>query len=386
MKCNAMRVLCANSMPYVAEAFATLGDPVLQDGRQISPADVRDAEILAIRSTTRVDRTLLEGSRVRFVGTATIGTDHLDVPYLAQRGIEWCYAPGCNATSVSEYIIAALLLLANRHSVELEGKTLGVIGVGNVGSRLVHKAERLGLRVLQNDPPRQAAEGGSHWVSLDHVLAEADIISLHVPLTAEGDHATFHMANSTFFSRMKPGAVFLNSSRGSVVETDALLAAIDAGRVGHTVIDTWEGEPVIRQDLVARVDIGTPHIAGYSFDGKVAGTVMVYEAAARFLGVEPAWDVTPLLPPPSVPKVSVAAGRRQDAVLHDVVRRVYDIEQDDHALRDVCEGAVAEHFDRLRNTYRQRREFSFTSVHGVDVESALGARVAGLGFNMETQA
>jgi len=378
-----MKTVCCSNMPFAAEAFQSLGAVLARDGRAITPADVRNADLLAIRSTTRANAALLDGSRVRFVGSGVIGTDHLDIPYLERRGIRWCSAAGCNANSVSEYLTAALLCLAVRHGFALKGKTLGVIGVGNVGRQVVQKAEALGMKVLQNDPPRQRAEGGSAFVSLDRVLAEADIVSLHVPLTAEGPDATRNLADAMFFARMKPGCLFINAARGGVVVTDALLTAMDRGIVAHAVIDCWEGEPAFRQDLLARADLATPHIAGHSFEGKVMGTVMVYREACRFLGVAPSWSHEPLMPPPLVPSLTVsAAGRRTEAVLYDLVKPVYDIEADDVRLRA---GAVADdkarasHFDRLRKDYPMRREFRFTRV-AIPDSPTLAAQAAALGF------
>ena len=402
-----MKIVCSSSMPYVRQAFETLGTVVVRDGRAITAEDVRDARVLAIRSTTGVNRSLIEGSAVEFVGTATIGTDHMDTDYLESKGIHWCSSPGCNANSVAEYVTAALLSLANRHSFTLEGQTLGVIGVGNVGSMVVKKAGALGMRVLQNDPPRQRAESkpvgtdpvglagtglagtdpdsmGTDFVSLEEVLAGSDVVTLHVPLTYEGRDATFHMADDTFFSRMRPGSVFLNSARGAVVDTDSLGRAIDGGVVAHAVIDTWEGEPVYRQDLLERVDMATPHIAGYSFDGKVMGTVMVYGEACRFLGVEPSWRPDDLLPAPEVPELIIdARDRREEAVLWDIVRQVYDITADDRRLRESCaddERVRGVNFDMLRQGYRTRREFRFTRAVVKNASPRLAGRISGLGF------
>jgi erythronate-4-phosphate dehydrogenase len=381
-------------MPFAREAFSLLGTPLVKDGRTITADDVRDAEIMAIRSTTKVNRELVEGSKVRFVGTATIGTDHMDTAYFDRAGIKWCYAPGCNANSVSEYITAALLCLASRHGFTLEGKTIGVVGVGNVGSLVVKKAETLGMRVLRNDPPRERAETEkaqahkgakeSKWCSLERVLKEADIITLHVPLTKTGQDATYQMAGQEFFDKMKPGCIFFNCARGAVVNTNMLLAAMDRGTVSRTVIDTWEGEPAFRVDLLKRVDIGTPHIAGHSFEGKVFGTVMVYKAACEFLGVEAAWTPDKLWPPPLVPLVEVdAKGSGEEDVLRDIVRRVYDIEADDKRLREGSVENDAErkaHFDRLRAKYPMRREFRFTRVTLRNAPDSLKRKVAGLGF------
>jgi erythronate-4-phosphate dehydrogenase len=381
-----VKIVCDRNMPFVRDAFETLGEVVVLNGRDISAADVRDADMLAVRSTTRVDGALLDGSCVKFVGTATIGTDHIDQAYLREQGIAWCYAPGCNANSVSEYITAALLCLADRHNVRLQGRTIGVIGVGNVGRLVVRKAAALGLRILPNDPPRERAgergESGIPFVSLDCLLREADIVTLHVPLAADGVDATFHLAGRAFFGRMKPGAIFLNAARGSIVDTNAFIAAMDAGCIAHAVFDTWEGEPECRADAIQKVDIGTPHIAGHSFEGKVAGTAMVYDAACRFLGVQPAWSPEPLLPEPPVPEVFFnVSGRSRERVLHELVRQVYNIEADDAAFREAMrEPNRAGGFDRLRKHYPVRREFRFTRARLANGSADLFRTVAALGF------
>ena len=373
-------------MPFAREAFSTLGAVAAIDGRMIAPGDVRDADLLAIRSTTRVDASLLDGSSVRFVGSAVIGTDHLDIPYLERRGIRWCGAAGCNAESVAEYVTAALLCLAVRHGLTLAGKTIGVVGVGHVGRLVVEKARALGLRVLRNDPPRQRTEGGREFVSLDQVLAESDILTLHVPLTKTGPDATFRMADSRFFARLKPGCIYLNAARGGVNVTDALLDAMDRGIVARAVIDCWEGEPAFRADLLRRADLATPHIAGHSFEGKVMGTVMVYQEACRFLGVQPTWSHEPMMPPPPVPEViAETIGRAPEAVLNEIVRQVYDIEADDRRLRDDAAADPqkrADRFDRLRREYPMRREFRFTRATLRNAGADLNRTVAALGFKV----
>jgi erythronate-4-phosphate dehydrogenase len=394
---NNRKIVCCSNMPYVREVFSLLGQPLVKDGRIITGEDIRDAEIMAIRSTTKVSREMLEGSKVRFVGTATIGTDHMDKAYMDSVGIKWCYAPGCNANSVSEYFTTAILRLATRHNISLEGKTIGVIGVGNVGSLVVKKAAALGMRVLRNDPPREReaakrkAQSGKreekHWASLDEVLKEADIITLHVPLTKTGQDATYQMAGRKFFEKMKPGCIFFNCARGGVVNTSELLAAMDHKIVSNAVIDTWEGEPVFRTDLLKRVDIGTPHIAGHSFEGKVYGTVMVYQAACKFLGVEATWTPDNLWPPPIVPEIEAdATGLRDEEILWKIVSRVYDIEGDDKRLRDGSgedDKERSAHFDRLRSKYPIRREFRFTKVSLGNARPELRKKVSELGFQID---
>ncbi|OGV63046.1 MAG: hypothetical protein A2498_13670 [Lentisphaerae bacterium RIFOXYC12_FULL_60_16] len=382
-----MKIVCSTNMPFVEEAFRTLGNPIVLEGRNLTPADVQDAELMAIRSTTRVDAALLENSRVRFVGTATIGTDHMDIPYLEQRGIHWCFAPGCNANSVSEYVTAALLCVAEHHGLTLVGKTLGVIGVGNVGKRVVSKGLALGMKVLRNDPPRERAGDaapGESFVPLDRLLAESDFITLHVPLTRDGQDATYHLAGARFFERMKPGTVYLNCARGAVTDTNALLHAMDRNIVSHTTIDTWEGEPDFRIDLLTRVDLGSPHIAGHSFEGKAYGTLMVYESACRHLGVAPSWKLEPHLPPPPVPEYRLnASGKTDQQALREAVKAVYDIEADDARFRAIASLPTDQRkrqFDKLRSNYPMRREFRFTRIHLTGASKSLDQSLRALGF------
>lgn len=385
-----MKTVCCTNMPFAREAFSTLGSVTAKDGRTIVPADVHDADILAIRSTTRVNGDLLDGSRVRFVGTATIGTDHFDIPYLESRRIRWCFAPGCNANSVAEYVVSALLCLATRHGWPVRGRVMGIIGVGNVGRCVEEKARALGMRVLLNDPPRQRSEPDhAHlFVPLDELLARSDVVTLHTPLTRSGDDRTLRLADAGFFARMKPDCVLLNAARGPIVDSEALLRAMDAGTVAHAVLDTWEGEPAYRPDARDRVDLATPHIAGHSFEGKAMGTVMVYEEACRFLGVAPRWSIEGHLPPPPVPEVAFdAAGLGFEATLWELVSRIYDIREDDAGLREGrgSPTELARHFDSLRKNYRKRREFRFTRARIENASPEAEQTVRELGFQSVTR-
>ena len=381
-----MKIICDNNMPYAAEAFGTLGEVVLRDGRAIMAADVREAELLITRSTTKVSRELLTGSRLRFYGSAVIGTDHIDISYLTQAGIPWSAAPGCNAESVSNYLTAALLYLGGKHGLRLEGKTLGVIGVGNVGRKVCAKGRALGMRILACDPPRQRdptdAEAQS-FVGLDQLLAASDIVTCHVPLTREGLDRTYHLLDRAAFARMRPGVILVNAARGEVLETDALLAVLGS-RVAHAVIDTWEGEPHYRADLLARADIVSPHIAGHSYEGKVNGTLMVYAKACQVLGLTPAFQ--PQLPPPPVPEWNAdAAGRPDEDVLREAVLAVYDIMADDQRLRASCgtdAAARAKAFDRQRKEYPMRREFAATTVRVSQASEGLLRKFRDLGFRV----
>ena len=275
-----MNIICASSLALGREIFSTLGEVTVMAERDIDAAAVRDADALIIRSKVRVNRELLEGSRVSFVGTATAGTDHLDLPWLEERGIAWTAAPGCNARSVAEYVVAALLRLAVRHHFALDGKCLALVGVGHVGRRLADLAPMLGLKVLLNDPPRHAAEGLATLRPLDEILPQADLVSLHVPLTLAGDYATRHLVDCRFLSALKPGCLFVNASRGEVVDEESLLLARDRGYISRAVLDVFEHEPRLRREVAAQADLVSPHIAGYSYEGRVNGTHLCYEEAA----------------------------------------------------------------------------------------------------------
>ena len=385
-----LSIVVDENIPYARESFGSFGSVQLRHGRRITSADVKDADALIVRSITRVDESLLAGSRVKFVGTATIGTDHVDIDYLREQGIAFASAPGSNATSVAEYIVAALLRSAQARGVVLEGSTIAVVGVGNVGFRVMQRAQALGMHVVLNDPPRQRLEPDGGFVPLADALRQADYVSLHVPLLREGPDATLALAGKTFFETMRPGAVFLNTARGPIVDETALKAAIDDRRVAHAILDVWQHEPAIDPEMVRRTFIATAHIAGYSFDGKVAATEMICSLmVVHFWGMGSAgfgFELTGALPPPAVPQID-ATGRSEpdEDVLRDIVARVYDIRGDDEALRKaVASEAPGEQFDLLRKTYWQRREFRHTTVVVEASRRSLIQKVTKLGFRCET--
>ena len=373
-----MNIAVDRNMPLAPEAFRTLGEVSIIDGRTLRREDIKNTTILGIRSTTKVNHQLLHDTAVQFVGTATIGTDHMDIPYLEQHGIEWMYAPGCNARSVAEYITAALLHLAVTYHQPLQNQTLGIIGVGNVGSKVAKQAEALGMRTLLCDPPRARKEGNGAFCDCKQVLAESDFVTLHVPLNREDPDKTMHMANETFFQQMKPSAFFLNAARGAVVDTQALIQALDVSQIKAAVIDTWEGEPDISQELLARVAIGTPHIAGHSFEGKVNGTMMVYEAACRFLQRQPHFDLQEHMPAPTLPRTPFPHTQTDIQNLQQLVMRVYDIARDDAQLRQTIEHGG---FDHLRRNYPIRREFACTTVTDI-ADPKRAHQIEALGFQV----
>ena len=369
-----MKILADENIPFAAEAFATVGEVVLRAGRAIAREDLHDAEVLLVRSITPVNADLLQGTPVRFVGTATIGVDHVDLDYLQNSGIAFASAIGCNANSVAEYLIAALLHWASHQHIELAGKTLGVVGAGHVGSRVIHKARALGLRVMVNDPPlarKFRAEGNIppfEFLPLPEIL-QADFVTLHTPLTCDGSNPTFHLFDAARLRAMKPAAVLINTARGPVVDNDALNQALQEQRLAGAILDVWENEPQPDAELLARTHLATPHVAGYSFDGKVQGTRQIYEALCRFLTILPAWDAAAHLPPPAQPMIRAGNSYSNDLeVLQQIVRQAYDIAADDQALRagfdrvDWTASERSRHFDQLRRGYPMRREFGNYTV------------------------
>jgi erythronate-4-phosphate dehydrogenase len=381
-----VKIIADRNIPFVAECFSSIGEVEVVSGREMTTEVVRDADILLVRSVTSVNSELLAGSKVRFVATATIGFDHVDVAYLAENKIGFASAPGSNANSAAEYVVAALLTVARRKKVDLEGKSIGIVGVGNVGSRVVKKAAALGMKVYLNDPPLKKETGEPKYLPIE-ALYDCDFITFHTPLTLEGIDKTFHLADEKFFKSLKAGCAFLNTSRGGVADTAALKAAIKSGKFGAVVLDVWENEPNIDTELLEMVDIGTPHIAGYSLDGKIAGMIMIYEAACKYFGLEPKYGIEDFLPEPAVPQLEVdpKAGTEQEAV-QQTVQRIYDVNRDDSDLRQVFDRPVEERrefFDGLRKNYSVRREFQNTRIVLRSPCKGLAEKLAGIGFRVE---
>jgi erythronate-4-phosphate dehydrogenase len=375
-----LRIVADENIPLVREAFSAFGEVETLPGRAITPEQVKDADALLVRSITRVDRNLLNDSKVAFVGTATIGTDHVDTDYLRERGTAFASAPGCNANSVAEYVVAALLQVQHHHGIPLRRCSLGIIGVGHVGGKVRAKAEALGMHCVCNDPPLAERTGDPQYRPLEEAIA-CDFVTLHVPLEHAGPCPTYRLAGVDFFERIRPSAILINTARGAVVDSLALLAALETGRVHTAILDVWENEPTPPQALVERAFIATPHIAGYSYDGKVNGTRQLYEALRRQTDSVPPWSLDKMLPPAVCPEIRVDS-QREDALLV-AVSAVYDIMRDDAAFRAAMAGPKTERgalFDRLRKDYPTRREFMHTHVRTVPPSTELDRTLAGLGF------
>lgn len=338
-----MKIIIDNKIPYIREAAEQIADEVVYaPGKAFTPELIRDADALIIRTRTHCNRELLEGSRVKFIATATIGFDHIDTAYCQSAGITWTNAPGCNSASVAQYIESALLLLKLKKGKKLCEMTMGIVGVGNVGRKVATVARKWGMRVLLNDLPRAEKEGGNAFASLGCIAEECDVITFHVPLYKEGKYKTFHLADEDFFRSLKRKPILINTSRGEVVETRALLNALHLGNVSEAIIDVWENEPNIHPQLLEKVMIGTPHIAGYSADGKANATQMSLDALCKHFNIETHYNITPPQPQERI----IHAQSREEALL-----KIYNPQKDSDALK-----THPELFEQLREDYPLRRE------------------------------
>ena len=375
-----MQIVADENIPLLDEFFAAFGDIRRYPGRAIDRAALGDAEVLLVRSVTRVDRALLQGSKVRFVGTCTIGTDHLDLEYFAEAGIAWSSAPGCNARGVVDYVLGCLLTLAERSGARLPELRYGVVGAGQVGGRLVEVLRGMGWDVRVCDPPRQAAEGGD-FVDLPSILRDCDVISLHTPL----DTGTRHLIGATELLQLKPGAWLINASRGAVVDNAALKAHLQGGADLLVALDVWEGEPLVDAELAALCQLATPHIAGYSLDGKLRGTAQIYQAYCRAMQLDEAVQLSDLLPAPWLEAVQLHESADIGWALASLCRMVYDPRRDDADFRRALVGDDGQRraaFDALRKHYPYRREIeglpvtlSGDAAHLAQLATALGCRL-----------
>ena len=376
-----MLIVADENIPLIEPFFASFGEIRRLPGRQITRADVHDADVLLVRSVTRVDRELLEGSAVRFVGTCTIGTDHLALDYFEQAGIQWASAPGCNARGVVDYVLGSLLTLAEIEGVDLKQRTYGVIGAGEVGGRLVNVLRALGWNVKVCDPLRQAAEGGD-YVTLEQIIEQCDVLSLHTPLIKSGNDATWHLLDAQRLNQLKPGTWLINASRGPVVDNAALRQVLTEREDLQAVLDVWEGEPQVDVELAELCVLATPHIAGYSLDGKQRGTAQIYQALCDALGQTPEVHLADLLPAPWLAKVELSANSDLDWALAMLCRGVYDPRRDDAEFRRSLVGTVEQQklaFDALRKHYPVRREIEGLAVHIQGENEALTSMVTALG-------
>jgi len=369
-----LKIIIDNKIPFICGVLEPYAEVEYVDGAAVAPAHVRRADALVVRTRTQCNATLLKGSTVKFIASATIGYDHIDADFCKKNNIAWTNAAGCNSGAVEQYVTAALLELASKRNLSLSGKTLGIVGVGNVGRRVLRVAQALGMRVLQNDPPRERAEGKNNFVSLRELAAQSDVVTIHVPLLREGVDKTFHLINADFFAQFKRGALFINSSRGEVVDEAALKNALRQKLLSGVALDVWEHEPDIDAELLRMVEIGTPHVAGYSAEGKAMATQMAVRAVASFFDLPlKSWQC-PL--PASHENMTLEVDCKNKSVqeiLRALVRQTYHILLDDAALRNApSEGEM------LRGAYRYSREFSAYSVilrNATEAQKAATAQV-----------
>ncbi len=356
-------IVADDKIPFLSGALEKVARMKYLPGSQITRKDLMDADALITRTRTRCDSNLLEGTGVRFIASATIGYDHIDTGYCDSKGIRWTNAPGCNSSSVRQYLVSVLLFLAVQRKIDLKKKTLGVIGVGNVGRKVAAAGEALGMRVLLNDPPRAREEGNRGFVELDELLAGADILTLHVPLNRGGTDNTLHLVDEAFAGRVKKGAVLINSSRGAVVHEKVLTEAITRNNFSDVILDVFESEPGVDPALLRSITLGTPHIAGYSLDGKANGTTMAVRAVSRFFGLGLDDWAPSDIPLPGQQEISVdgAAGSLYNN-LWEAYSKTYDVTSDDRRLRSNPDA-----FEQLRGNYPLRREpplYSIRLSHG----------------------
>ncbi len=375
-----MKILVDENMPYARELFSRTGEVVAVPGRPLPEAELRDASALMVRSVTPVSAALLTDTPVKFVGTATAGTDHVDQASLQAAGIGFSAAPGCNAIAVVEYVFSALLLLAERDGFALRDRTVGIVGVGNVGSRLQARLEAWGVKTLLCDPPRADRGDTGPFHTLETLVAQADILTFHTPLNKEGRYKSWHLADAALLMALRPDTILINACRGPVVDNAALLEVLKMRGDLRVVLDVWEPEPDLSLDLLARVDIATAHIAGYTLEGKARGTTQVFEAWSAFIGQPQQVALESLLPPPEFSSITLH-GELDQATLKRLAHLVYDVRRDDAPLRKAA-GQPGE-FDRLRRQYEERREWS--SLQVICDNAASASMLKQLGFRVSLQ-
>jgi len=373
-----VRIVADDKIPFLKGVLEPFANVTYLPGNEINRNSVMESDVLFIRTRTRCDSGLLSGTSVKFIGSATIGFDHIDTDYCKQNNIKWTNAPGCNSSSVQQYVAAALLRISAESDINLKRKTIGIIGVGNVGSKVQDVANAFGMNVILNDPPRERREGKNNFTNLEYLLNESDIITLHVPLNMDGEDRTFHLINNDTFSMVKTGSWLINTSRGEVVETEALKEALASNKIAGTVLDVWEREPEIDTSLMHQAFLATPHIAGYSADGKASGTAMIVNSLCKSFGI-PLTDWYPAeVPAATEPDIAIdCGGKWNDEILRKVVFHAYNIVEDDIRLR-----FDPSRFETERENYPVRREFPFYTIHLKDGNKEIEKLLTDLGFKI----
>lgn len=376
-----IKIIADDKIPFLKGVLEPFASIEYLNYSQITNEKLKDVDALLIRTRTKCNKELLEGTKVKFIATATIGFDHIDTKYCDEKNIKWLNAPGCNSGSVMQYFASAILSLAHKKNISLKDKTLGIIGVGNVGSKVERFAKTIGMKVLLNDPPRERVEGKDKFVSLDELISHSDIITFHVPLNKEGNDKTFHLADKNFFNKFDNQKIFINTSRGEVIDTSALKEAIEEEKISSLVLDVWENEPNIDIDLLSKTDIATPHIAGYSADGKANGTSICVNALNEFfnLGLEKKWYPKEIPAPNNSSLIEIdCSNKPEQEIIFDVINHTYKIYDDDFRLRNSVQS-----FEKQRANYPIRREFHYYTLKLKNVYTSLQEIFTNLGFNLE---
>ena len=373
-----MKIVADNKIPFLKGVLEPYAEVAYYPGTEINAKLVNDADALLVRTRTKCNANLLENSKVKFIATATIGFDHIDTAYCESKDIRWTNAPGCNSVSVMQYIASALVFLSEKYNFNYSDKTLGVVGGGNVGSKVALLASGLGMKVLLNDPPRERVEGKGKFVSLQEIQENADIITFHVPLNNKGVDKTYHLVDEDFLHGIKPETIIINSSRGEVVSAASLKKALKEKKIKAALLDVWENEPLIDKELLDLVDIGTPHIAGYSADGKAMGTAMSVQALSRFFN----FNLNNWLPDniPQVHNNKIEIDCKElniQEVINKAVLATYNIENDSTALKKSLKT-----FEAQRGNYPLRREFHAYEVCLKNDKNNIGQLLSTLGFRI----
>lgn len=378
-----IKIIADNQIPFLKSVLEPFAEISYLNPSQITRGIINSADALLVRTRTKCDSELLEGSAVKFIGTATIGFDHIDTLYCKTNGIKWINAPGCNSSSVQQYVVSALLTLAKLKKMKLDSMTIGIVGVGNIGSKVQKAAKILGLKISLNDPPRERKEVNEKFVALDQLVEESDILTFHVPLNINGIDKTYHLVNDEFFEKFNKGKIIINTSRGEVIDTNALKNAIKNEKVISSVLDVWENEPKIDIKLMNLVDITTPHIAGYSIEGKANATAACINGLNKYfnLGLEGNW-YPKYLPVPAVSKeIKIECiGKSRQEIFFECINSTYNICEDDKRLR-----SEVTNFEEQRTEYVTRREFNFYNVHLLHADKSMQEAINELGFNLRVE-
>ncbi len=382
-----MKIVADDQILFAREAFSTIGDVLLVAGHEISPAQVANADVLLVRSVTTVDSELLAESSVQFVGSAASGVEHIDISHLEDRGIGFASAVGGNANAVAEYVLSAIFALLEKQTTTLSGQTAAIIGCGRIGRRVLDKLNTMGVDCVINDPPLKTKTGDRRYLTMDVVLS-ADIITVHVPLTRNGAYPTYHLVDEEFLARIKPNAILINTARGAVVDDEALKVALRKKDKPAVVLDVWNHEPKINADLLKNIEIGTPHIAGYSFDGKLRATEIIYTSMCEFFNIRPLWNSNRYLSKHGGNVFKISRSCTDDEIIQMAVLATYDVRGDAASLKQMLRlphYQRGHYFEDLRTEYPLRREFHSTLICLPSNKRRVARKLRRLGFRIDIQ-